>query len=85
MGVFGWVGLGVEGGGGGGGEGWGGGGRGRRWWKEANVTPVHKKNDKQPEFQINCPISLLPITAKVFQRIIFKNLYNYLISNNRIT
>ena len=53
-------------------------------WKEANVTPVHKKNDKQLVKNYR-PISLLPILAKVFERIIFKKLYNYLISNNLIT
>ena len=53
-------------------------------WKVANVTPVHKKNDKQLITNYR-PISLLPILAKVFERIIFKNLYNYLISNNLIT
>ena len=53
-------------------------------WKKANVTPVHKKNDKQLITNYR-PISLLPILAKVYERIIFKNLYNYLISNNLIT
>ena len=53
-------------------------------WKEANVTPVHKKNDKQLISNYS-PISLLPILAKVFERIIFKTLYNYLISHNLIT
>ena len=53
-------------------------------WKEANVTPVYKKNDKQLISNYR-PISLLPILAKVFERIIFKNLYNYLISNIFIT
>ena len=53
-------------------------------WKMANVTPVHKKDNKQ---KINNyrPISLLPIFAKVFEKIIFKNLYNHLVSNNLIT
>ena len=41
--------------------------------KVANVTPVHKKNDKQIISNYR-PISLLPILAKVFERIIFKNL-----------
>ena len=31
------------------------------------------------------PISLLPILAKVFEKIVFKNLFNYLVSNNLIT
>ena len=53
-------------------------------WKEANVTPVHKKNDKQIISNYR-PISLLPVLAKVFERIIFKNLYNHLISNGLIT
>ena len=53
-------------------------------WKVANVTPVHKKNDKQLVKNYR-PISLLPMLAKVFERIIFKNLYNYLITNNLIT
>ena len=53
-------------------------------WKMANVTPVHKKSDKQLITNYR-PISLLPILAKVYERIIFKNLYSYLISNNLIT
>ena len=53
-------------------------------WKVANVTPIHKKNDKQVVENYR-PISLLPILAKVFERIVFKNLFNYLIANNLIT
>ena len=53
-------------------------------WKEANVTPVHKKKDKQTVSNYR-PISLLPIFAKVFERIIYKNLYNFLVTNNLIT
>ena len=53
-------------------------------WKEANVTPVHKKKDKQSVSNYR-PISLLPLFAKVFERIVFKNLYNYLKLNNLIT
>ena len=40
-------------------------------WKEANVTPVHKKNDKQIISNYR-PISLLPILAKVFKKWILK-------------
>ena len=53
-------------------------------WKQANVTPVHKKNDKQIVSNYR-PISLLPILANIFERLIFKNLYNHLISNELIT
>ena len=53
-------------------------------WKEANVTPVHKKSDKQ-QISNYRPISLLPILAKVFEKIIFMNLYSYLTANHLIT
>ena len=52
-------------------------------WKLANVTPVHKKDDEQLT-KNDRPISLLPICAKLFERILFDNIYNYLISNNLI-
>ena len=53
-------------------------------WKKANVLPVFKKDNKQ---QLNNyrPISLLPIFSKIFEKIIFKNLYSYLLSNNLIS
>ena len=53
-------------------------------WKSANVTPVHKKENKQLIKNYR-PISLLPIFAKVFEKIIFRHLYNHLVSNNLIT
>ena len=53
-------------------------------WKYANVTPVHKKNDKQTVKNYR-PISLLPICAKLFEKIVFKNIYNHLISNDILT
>ena len=53
-------------------------------WKLANVTPIHKKGSKQLVSNYR-PISLLPICGKLFERIIFKNLYNHLVSNGLIT
>ena len=53
-------------------------------WKLANVTPIYKKNDKQVIKNYR-PISLLPICGKIFEKIIFNNLYNYLNTNNLIT
>ena len=43
-------------------------------WKHANVTPVHKKDDKQLIKNYR-PISLLRICAKLFQRILYNNIY----------
>ena len=53
-------------------------------WKYANVTPIQRKSDKQ--FVKNYrPISLLPVCAKLFEKILFKNIYNHLISNNMLS
>ena len=49
-------------------------------WKKANVIPIHKKNDKQIISNYR-PISLLPICSKIFERIIFNNLYKFLDDN----
>ena len=53
-------------------------------WKLANVTPIFKKGDKQ-QIKNYRPISLLPICGKIFEKIIFNNLYSYLNANNLIT
>ena len=52
-------------------------------WKLANVTPVLKKGDKQLIKNYR-PISLLPICGKIFEKMIFNNLYKYLNANNLI-
>ena len=46
-------------------------------WKTSNIIPVHKKNDKQLVKNYR-PISLLPIFGKIFEKIIFDRLYNFL-------
>ena len=53
-------------------------------WKLANVTPIHKKNDKQLVGNYR-PISLLPICSKIFEKLVFNSLYSYLDGNNLIT
>ena len=53
-------------------------------WKLTNVIPIFKKGDKK--FVKNYrPISLLPICGKIFEKVIFNNLYKYLNTNNLIT
>ena len=50
-------------------------------WKRSNIIPVHKKNDKR--FVNNYrPISLLPIFGKIFEKIIFNRIYNFLLEEN---
>ena len=53
-------------------------------WKLANITPIHKKSSKQVVSNYR-PISLLPICGKLFEKVVFKYLYNYFVSNNLIT
>ena len=43
-----------------------------------NIIPVHKKNDKQLVKNYR-PISLLPIFGKLFEKIIFNRIYNFLL------
>ena len=53
-------------------------------WKKANVVPIHKKDDKQILKNYR-PVSLLPICAKIFERIIYNRIFQYLTENNLIT
>ena len=50
-------------------------------WKRSNIIPVHKKNDKQLVNKYR-PISLLPIFGKIFEKIIFKKIYNLVLEEN---
>ena len=45
-------------------------------WKKANVVPMHKKEDKNLLKNYR-PISFLLIFGKIFERILFKDLFNY--------
>ena len=53
-------------------------------WKIAQVVPLHKKDD--PTLCNNYrPISLLPCLSKVFEKLIFNHLYNYLQTNRLLS
>ena len=53
-------------------------------WKKANVIPIHKKNQKNLLKNYR-PISLLPIFGKIFEKLIFKSLYTFLVQNDLIS
>ena len=53
-------------------------------WKKANTVPVHKKGNKQT-LENYCPVSLLPICGKVFERLIYNSLFEFLIENKLIS
>ena len=49
-------------------------------WKKGNVIPVHKKESKNLVKSYR-PISLLPIFGKIFEKVIYKNLFDYFHDN----
>ena len=49
-------------------------------WKKGIIIPVHKKSNKQIVDNYR-PISLLPIFGKIFEKIIYNNLYSYLLQS----
>ena len=49
-------------------------------WKEANVTPIFKKDDPS-EVSNYRPISLLNTIGKVFEKLVHKHVYNFFSSN----
>ena len=50
-------------------------------WKKENTVWVHKKNSKQVVNNYHS-MSLLPTCSKIFERLIFDNIFNSLIRNN---
>lgn len=53
-------------------------------WKQANVQPVHKKKSRQLKTNYR-PISLLPITSKIFEKLLFDATYKFLNDNDLIS
>jgi hypothetical protein len=51
-----------------------------KYWKKANITPLHKKGDKSCVNNYR-PVSLLSVVGKIFEKIVFKYLYNYFRDN----
>ena len=53
-------------------------------WKRANVSPVHKKDDKGSVDNYR-PISLLSSVGKTMENLVHKHVHNYLLENSIIT
>ena len=53
-------------------------------WKIENVVPIHKKDDKQC-LKIYRPISLVPICGKIFEKLIFNEMFKLFIENELIS
>ena len=53
-------------------------------WKKGSIVPVHKKNYKQCLNNYR-PISLPPICSKIFEWLIFNEMFEFFIENNPIS
>ena len=50
----------------------------------ANMLPIHKRDDKQNVKNYR-PVSLLPIFGKIFERLIYNEMYSFFIENDLIS
>ena len=53
-------------------------------WKKGNVVPVFKKGDKEILKNYH-PISLLPVCGKIFEKLIFNEMFKFFIENDLIS
>ena len=53
-------------------------------WKKANVVPIHKKCDKQTLKNYR-PVSLLPICGKIFERLIYNEMFGFFLDKGLIS
>ena len=53
-------------------------------WKEANVVPIYKKDDRR-DIKNYRPVSLLSCTSKVMERLVYNRLYEYCCQFNLLT
>jgi hypothetical protein len=51
--------------------------------KYSEIKPIYKKGDKTQITNYR-PISLLPAFSKIFEKVLYKRLYNHLLSNNML-
>ena len=52
--------------------------------EKGNIVPIHKKGDKQVLKNYR-PVSLLPVCGKVFERLIFNEIFSFLLENNLVS
>ena len=60
-------------------------GRFPQTWKVANVKPIFKNKGSPAEVEGYRPISLLSCMSKIFEKIIFKRIYEHITSHNLLT
>jgi hypothetical protein len=53
-------------------------------WKIARVVPLHKKGSRSVLDNYR-PISILPVISKIFEKILYEQLYEYFTTNNLLS
>ena len=53
-------------------------------WKKANILPIHNKESRQLKKNYR-PISMLPICGKLFEKLIFDEIYDHLVKIDLLT
>ena len=53
-------------------------------WKIARVVPLHKKGSRS-DLDNYRPISILPVISKIFEKILYEQLYEYFTTNNLLS
>ena len=51
---------------------------------QQNIVPVYKKGDHQCVLNYR-PVSVLPVFSKIFERLIYKAMFNHFLDNNLIS
>ena len=54
-------------------------------WKNARITPLFKKVGSRSDFSNYRPITIIPVVATAFKRIVYDQLYHYLNENNLLS
>ena len=53
-------------------------------WKKGNIVPIHKKSSKQLLKNYR-PVSLLPVFGKIFEKVIYSSIYEFLEKNSLLS
>ena len=54
-------------------------------WKKARVTPIYKNSGERNDPSNYRPISVIPIIAKLIERVVYNQLYEYFINNKLLS
>ena len=54
-------------------------------WKETNVVSAFNKKKNKKKVKNYCPISLLPVSSKIFERLLYGSMFKFFTENSLIS